>query len=157
MNDTVFDADAFMQTTVDSPMATQMQTIPDGEYVAMLGDFDSSALKTVNTQKGERKVLEVPFIIQDDGTLAAKLGPRDQYLHRESFWLDFNTTGQLDTGPDKNVRLGQLRQALDQNVPGWSPLHLRGMGPLRIVIKTTPDKNDPEKKYTNITKYAKIS
>jgi hypothetical protein len=51
-----------------------------------------------------------------------------------------------------------LRNALDQNKAGpWSPSMLRNMGPVRIVIKTTSDKRDPDKKYTNITKYAKIS
>jgi hypothetical protein len=31
------------------------------------------------------------------------------------------------------------------------------MGPVLIKIKTTSDKNDPDKKYTNISKYAKIT
>jgi hypothetical protein len=31
------------------------------------------------------------------------------------------------------------------------------MGPLRIKITTSSDKDDPEKKYTNISKYSKIS
>ena len=31
---------------------------------------------------------------------------------------------------------------------------LRNMGPVRIVIKTRSDKSNPDKKYTNITKYA---
>lgn len=155
---TTFDADAFMNTQVDGPMATALQSVPEGEYVSMIGDFDSSAFKTVNTKNGPRAVLEVPFLIQDDA-LKAKMG-REQVTHRETYWLDFVPgTAQLDNGPDKNVRLGQLRTAIGQNeknVP-WAPSMLRNMGPLRIVIKTTSDKNDPEKKYTNITKYAKIS
>lgn len=158
--DTPFDADAFMNSTYDEPMATSMQGMPDGEYTAMVGDFDSSALKTVNTKNGERKVLEIPFLLQDnDGSLQAKLGPRDQYLHRESYWLDFDESGRLSSGPDKNVRLGQLRAALGQNEAGkpWAPAMMRNMGPLRIAIKTTSDKNDPDKKYTNISKYARIS
>lgn len=155
---TTFDADAFMNTQVDEAMATQLQSVPEGEYVAMIGDFDSSAFKTITTKNGPRAVLEIPFPIQDEA-LKVKLG-REQVTHRETYWLDFVPgTGQLATGPDQNVRLGQLRNALGQNQKGvpWSPAHLKGMGPLRIVIKTTSDKTDPEKKYTNITKYAKIS
>lgn len=152
-----FDVDSFMQTNVDAPMATALQGVPEGEYVAMIGDFDSRAFKTVKTEKtGDRPVLEIPFLIQDEA-LKAKLG-REQVTHRETFWLDFIPgTATLDTGPDKNVRLGALREALNQNVAPWNPSMLRNMGPVRIVIKTTSDKKDPEKKYTNITKYAKIS
>lgn len=168
MNDTMntssdslpFDADAFMNTTYDQPLDTQMSNMPDGEYSAMVGDFDSTALKTVNTKNGPRTILEIPFVLQDnDGSLAAKLGPRQQYIHKESYWLDFDANGSLAFGPDKNIRLGQLRAALGQNERGvpWAPAMMRNMGPLRIAIKTTPDKNDPEKKYTNITKYARIS
>lgn len=151
-----FDADAFMNTNVDAPMATALSGVPEGEYVSMVGDFDSSAFKTVNTKNGPRAILEVPFVIQDEA-LKAQLG-REQVTHRESYWLDFTADGRLDTGPDKNVQLGKLRDALGQNTGApWNPSMLKNMGPLRIVIKTRSDKNDPEKKYTNITKYAKIS
>jgi hypothetical protein len=157
-----FDPDQFMNQTVDEPMATNLQSVPEGEYTAMVGDFDRSAFKTVTvtnktTQLSQdRPVLEVPFLIQDD-VLKAKLG-REQVTHRETYWLDLRADGQLDTGPDKNVRLGQLRAALDQNKPGpWAPSMLRNMGPLRIKIVQTSDKKDPDKKYTNISRYAKIT
>lgn len=156
-----FDADVFMNTTVDEPMATALSSVPEGEYVAMIGDFTSEAFKTIEykDQKGndiKRQVLEVPFLI-DDAALKAQLG-REQVTHRETYWLDFDANGRLDTGPDKNVSLGKLRECLDQNGNGpWAPSHLRNMGPMKIVIKTRSDKRDPEKKYTNITKYAKIS
>ncbi len=161
MNDTTFDADAFMNTNVDAPMATDLAGVPDGEYVAMVGDFDSSAFKTItyNDKNGEqvsRAILEIPFPIQDDA-LKAKMG-RESISHRESFWLDFDSNGKLDTGPDKNVSLGKLRSALGQNTNGpWNPSMLKNMGPLRIVIRSRPNPKDPEKKYTNIVKYAKIS
>lgn len=156
-----FDADVFMNTTVDEPMATQFQTIPDGEYVAMIGDFTSEAFKTLNYKdsKGNdqsRQVLEVPFPIQDDA-LKASLG-RESVVHRETYWLDFDANGKLDTGPDKNVNLGKLRDVLGQNGNGpWAPGMLRNMGPLRIKLVTRADKRDTSKKYTNITKYAPIS
>lgn len=163
MNDPTFDADAFMNTTIDAPMATQLQSVPEGEYTAMIGDFDSTAFRTVavtNKTTGEvtdRPVLDIPFIIQDEA-LRVKM-EREQVIHKETYWLDLTAEGRLDTGPDKNVRLGQLRAALGQNSPGvpWGPSMLRNMGPVRIMIKTTSDKRDPDRKYTNITKYAKIS
>lgn len=158
----MFDADAFMNTTIDEPMATALSSVPEGEYVAMIGDFDSTAFKTITfTPEGKsesvtRQILEVPFLI-DDAALKAQLG-REQVYYRESYWLDFTADGRLDTGPDKNVQLGKLRDVLNQNGNGpWSPSMLRNMGPVRIVLKTRSDKKNPDKKYTNITKYAKIS
>jgi hypothetical protein len=164
MNDqTPFDPDTFMNQTVDEPMATNLAGVPEGEYTAMIGDFDSKAFRTINvTDKvtggtHARPVLEIPFSILDDA-LKAKLG-REQVTHRETYWLDLGPDGKLDTGPDKNVRLGQLRKVLGQNEANtpWAPSMLRNMGPLKVMIKTTSDKRDPEKKYTNITRYAKIS
>lgn len=161
--DTPFNADAFMNETVDEPMATSMSGVPDGEYQAVIGDFTSEAFKTIEIEDRKnpgqmigRPVLEVPFIIQD-ATLAAKLG-REQVVHRETYWLDLDANGKLATGPDKNVRLGQLRDALGQNTPGWSPSHLRNMGPLLIAIKSKAGTGkNAGKTFTNITKYAKIS
>lgn len=158
-----FDPDSFMHANIDAPMATALQSVPEGEYTAMVGDFDSSAFRQVtvtNKTTGlaqDRPVLDVPFIIQDDA-LKAKL-QREQITHKETFWLDLTADGRLDTGPDRNVRLGQLRAALGQNSAGvpWAPSMLRNMGPVRIKIVQTSDKNDPDKKYTNISKYAKIS
>lgn len=160
-----FDADAFMNTTVDAPMATQLQSIPDCESVAVIGDFTSEALKTITYkdkktgQDVSRRVLEVPFILQSD-ELKAKM-QRDNVVHRESYWLDFDANGRLDTGPDKNVSLGKLRAVLGQNQPGvpWAPGMLRNCGPLLVSIKSKSanDPTDPDKKYTNIAKYAKIS
>lgn len=157
-----FDADVFMNTTVDEPMATALASVPDGEYTAMVGDFTSEAFKTINyvdkktQQPVARQVLEVPFIIDDD-SLKAQLG-REQVVHRETYWLDFDANGKLDTGPDKNVSLGKLRDCLGQNTNApWAPAMLRNQGPLRIKIVTRADKHDPDKKYTNITKYAPIS
>lgn len=163
MNDQTFNADAFMNDTVDAPMATSLQSVPDGEYQAVIGDFTSEAFKTIEIadkknpgQKISRPVLEVPFIIQD-AALSAKM-EREQIVHRETYWLDFDASGKIATGADKNVRLGQLRDALNQNTPGWAPSHLRNMGPLLIAIKSKAGTgNNDGKTFTNITKYAKIS
>src|SRR5882672_4943967 len=92
-----FDADAFMNQTVDEPMATQLQTVPDGEYTAMIGDFDSTAFKSVTvTNKTSglaqgRPVRGIPCRIQGDA-LKVKLG-REQVTHRETLWRDLSAGG----------------------------------------------------------------
>ena len=104
MNDTTlpFDPDQFMNQTIDEPMATQLQSVPAGEYTAMIGDFDSTAFKTVKvtnktTQLSQdRPVLEVPFLIQDDA-LKVKLG-REQARHT------CRCTPRHATGPERQTR-----------------------------------------------------
>lgn len=152
----MFDADAFMNANVDAPMATSMQATPEGEYQATIDNFDSSALRTVKTKNGDKQILTIPFVI-NDVALQEKLKRTAPVVHREDFWLDFDDNGQLGTGADQNVRLGQLRAAVGQNAGAWSPAMLRGAGPLMIAIKHRSDPNDPEKKYAGISKYSKIS
>lgn len=160
MTDSTFDADAFMNANVDVPFSTQMALTPEGEYQMMVDDFDSSAFRTLTfmDSKGvqqERKIFSCPFVINDPA-LQQKLG-RDKIVHREDFWLDFDENGQLSGEDGKNVRLGQLRQALGQNNAPWSFGNLKGAGPFMGAIKHTTDKRDTSKKYANVVKYAKIS
>jgi hypothetical protein len=151
-----FDADSFMNSNVDAPMQTQMAKVPEGEYQAMIDNFDNAtAIRTVQVKGIDRKILEIPFVIQDVN-LQAKL-KRDRVVHRESFWLDFDENGRLGTGPDQNINLGRLRAALDQNNAGWNPSMLKGAGPVMIVVKHKPNPQDSENPYVNISKYAKIS
>ncbi len=152
-----FDADAFMNSNVDAPMQTQMQKVPEGEYQAMIDNFENaSAIRTVETKNGPKQVMTVPFVIQDVN-LQQKM-KRDRIVHREDFWLDFDENGRLATGPDSNINLGRLRAALGQNAPGqpWGPNMLKGAGPLMIVVKHKPNPQDSENPYVNISKYAKI-
>lgn len=160
MTDGTFDADAFMNANVDAPMATSMALTPEGEWQGMVDDFDSGAIRTVtftdkNGVQQERKVFSCPIVIQSP-ELQARL-KRDKVVHREDFWLDFNENGQLGTGENENVKLGQLRAAVGQNTAPWSLGMLKGAGPFMFVIKHTIDKRDATKKYANVTKFVKIS
>lgn len=157
-----FDVDAFMNTTVDAPMSTEVAKTPEGEFRVVIGQITSENFKVIQVNddkapggKRDAHLLSVPFIIRDQ-EINVK-ADRDTIVHNESFFLDFKDGG-LDTGEGKNVKLGQLRAALDQNVPGWSPMHLANAGPLMIAVKHAPGKGaNAGKTFVNVTKFAKIT
>jgi hypothetical protein len=160
-----FDADAFMNTTVDSAGSTELPKTPEGEFRVVIGQMTSENFKTLQVddknnvgQKRSAPVLSVPFIIRDQDI--NKKTDRETIVHYETFWLDFDASGKLDMSEGKNVKLNQMRDCLGQNVPGWSPMHLSNSGPLMIAVKHSAGKTgtpNEGKTFVNINKFAKIS
>lgn len=135
----VFNPDAFMNEQAAGALSTSFEPIPDGEYKAMIGS-DENAVKARTTSTG-RAVLDVTWELFDP-ELAAKLG-RDKLTVRQSVFLDITPQGGLDRGKGKNVQLGRIRDALNQNDPTkpWSPQQLRGAGPavVRVTQRASED------------------
>ena len=154
-----FDADAFMNQQVDAPLDTVIAQCPEGEYRAMIDDFDNEkAFRTFTSEKNQRDftVFTPPFVIQDDA-VAATLGRDKVSVFHKGIFLDFDANGGLDTSKGKNVDLGRLRDAVGQNVPGpWSFSQLKGAGPVMVRVVHEADRNDPEKKYARVTRVVKI-
>ena len=162
-----FDPESFMQTTVDQPMATEFEICPAGEYQAMVDDFDSKAFSQIDFtykqgdragQPGTMTKFNCPFIINDDAVKAA-LG-REKVVCDMQMIVDIGADGGLDFGPNKNVNLGKLRDAVGQNSAGaWSPSQLRGAGP--VMVKVTHNvfkrKDGTEGKRAEVTRVARIS
>lgn len=157
----MFDADTFMQTTVDSAGSTELPVTPEGEFRVVVGEVTSNALKSIDVTRKDgtkeaRQVLSIPFIIRDQEINAKS--DRETIVHYETYWLDFTPEGKLDMGEGKNVNLNKLRDVLDQNRPGWSPLHLSNAGPFMIAVKHKAGTGNNEgKTFVNISKYAKIT
>lgn len=157
-----FDPNQFMSQPSD-PMATSFENVKEGEFVWMLdNEIEFSEIKWNDKNTGEARsapIMRVFCVLQDAGPGAAekaRLG-RDKVVVRCDISLDLTPTGQFDNGPNKNVLLGQLREALGQNVPGWTPAALKGAGPVVGKVTHRSDKNDPNRKYAEIKKFAKLS
>jgi len=155
-----FNPDQFMTQPAD-PMQTVYENIKEGEYTMMLDtEIEFNEMKWNDKNTGEPRSLPqmtLSCIVQDGGLGAqekARLG-RDKLTVRLQLPLDVTPSGTLDFGPNKNIRLGQLRDALGQNVPGWTPNLLRGAGPFIGKVTHRADKNDPTKKYAEVAKIAK--
>lgn len=140
-----FDASSFMNAQFDQPLETERKLVPPGEYQAMVGDFDETAFQTHEFeykkgpragQPGEMTNFRIPFVIQD--AKAAQAVGRDdgEVIAYKQVTLDFDSNGGLDFGVNRNVELGQIRQAVGQNNPGpWSPSNLRGAGPVMVKVE----------------------
>lgn len=150
-----FDPDTFMQQTIDQPLETEFRNVPEGEYQAMIGDFTSEAFAQIDFEykKGDRAgqpgtmtKFNCPFVITGDPRVVENLG-RDQATVTSQLILDIGSDGGLDFGPNKNVMLGKIRNAVGQNNPGpWQISALRGAGPVMVKVShVTFDRKDKTK------------
>lgn len=164
-----FDIDSFVNTAVD-PLSTVVEQVPEGDWKMSI-DSDPAQLQKADDPKAMVGIKNIKGVSEkgpyDFWTLELRCIVVDekvkQKLNRESVQLrmrinlDFNESGQLDASPGKNVKLGQLREALGQNGAGWNPKQLLGAGPFIGRVKHTPNKNDPEQKYAEVVRAVKLS
>lgn len=162
----MFDVNAFLNSTAQ-PMATKFEVPPEGEFKMMIGDdakmLAPKEIKWTDSDGKDRVFhqMELYASVLDD-KVKQQLG-RDKVLVRMRVNLDF-VAGSLeagkpvlDNGVNKNVFLGQIRDALGQNTADWTPAKLLNAGPFIGKISHTSDKKNPSIKYADVTKVAKIS
>jgi len=162
MNDKpTFDPSTFLSQTVDAEMDTTIKQCPEGEFRAMIDDFDNNAFDSFEGKKEKTAgrtfvTFKPPFVIQD-AAVAAELERDKVVVYHKGIFLDFNEQGQLDTGKGKNVDLGRLRESVNQNQAGpWSFDMLKGAGPVMVKVVHEAAKDDPERKYARVTKVTRI-
>lgn len=165
--DVTFDPGAFMQSTIDQPLETEFRLVPEGMYPAMIGDFDETAIERIEFeyrrgpkagQPGSMVKLTLPFSIQDD-KVKAEL-QRENVNCQMQLILDIDPSGRLDFGQDKNIKLGQVRNAVGQNTPGpWTIGQLKGAGPLMVKVTHEEVKTAGGEKMTfaRVTRVAPLS
>lgn len=154
----MFNAEEFMNAATD-PMATQMQVCPEGEWLFII-DTDPAQLQPKNVKGISSRTgkpydfwqIELNCHCQSEEP-KAKLG-RDKLMVRMRLNLDLDPSGRPMTGPDKNVQLGRLREALGQNTPGWSPKSLLGAGPF---IGKVEHQTGEKGTFANIERVSRVS
>jgi len=124
---TSFDPDIFLNTEIEGALETKFTPVPAGEHSAFINEI---TMREVN----ESPVLRVTWKIPDDA-LAEELGVEDVQVQDDLF-LDVEEDGRLQFGPNRNIKLGRLRDALGQNKPGetWGFNQLRGAGPVKLIV-----------------------
>ena len=154
-----FDAEKFLNQTIQDPMSTITIACPEGEYKAFVDDGEKAVLfreggldRNGNELSPQCVVL---FAIMGDQIPNQQL-KRDKVLVPYNCWLDVKGDS-LDLSEGKNVGLGRLRKALDQNDGAWDPMMMKGKGPVMIRVTQRSDKNDPTQKYAEVSRVAKIS
>lgn len=145
----VFDPEAFLNSTTDQSSETKFTPVPGGDYRALIDDIKLRVAKESTILDVTWQLLEVP---QD---VLEVLG-RDKALVRQSLFLDIEN-GVLAVGANRNVQLGRVREAVGQNVSGqvWSPRMLKGAGPAQLRLEVKPRKDDPSIMENVITRVAK--
>ena len=155
-----FDATAFMNQTVEGPMATFVAPPPEGEFMARVGsEEDDVKIDTFAGKKDPSRTFVRMTLVWDiiDENLKAQL-QRDKIRVRDQFFLDIDPiTGQLKNGPEDNVSLGQRREAVGLN--DGSPFSIpmfRGRGPAMLRIRHRANDKDPQIKYAEVARVVKL-
>lgn len=137
----IFDPEAFLDSTVSDSNDTVLIPVPAGEYVAVIKSIKARTwTKSDDPSKGG-VALDVVWTI-DDSNVAAVTG-RPENSVQQSIMLDTTPTGGLDMGKGKNVGLGRLREALGKNEAGqpFSFNQLPGLA-ARVTVVHEPYKDD---------------
>lgn len=140
MNDNApsFDAGLFLNTASDAPLATRSEPIPVGEYLGVIKDL---AVRSGMGKDGKQWIsLDIQYQL-DAPDVAAKLN-RKELVARQSNFIDLDASGKLTTGPNQNVWLGKVKDAVGQNRPGIPLGALKGAGPVKVFVGHRADKND---------------
>lgn len=159
-----FNAQEFLNKTVDAPMATSIKPCPEGEWKAMISTkipvlewFSEAEWKDKKSGRTmTQPTVKIPVEIIDER--ARELLPRETILVYYDAFMDVLANGHLDTSEDKNVRIGALREALGQNnASGWTFERLYGAGPFMAkVYHETSDKRQDGSKFAKIGRVAAI-
>lgn len=154
-----FDADKFLNQTINDSMSTVTIPCPEGEFKAFVDDGDKAITFREGGLDRNGNALSpqcvVLFTIMGDQLPNQQL-KRDKVNVPMNIWLDVLGEG-LDLSEGKNVGLGRLRKALDQNDGAWNPMMMKGKGPLMIKVTQRSDKNDPTQKYAEVSRVSKIT
>lgn len=129
----MFDPDAFMNTQFTEASETKFITVPEGDYSAVVDKVEAN---TWQSRDGSKSGLRLDVTWKIDDKAAAEATGIENPTVRQGIMLDMTEAGGLATGPGKNINLGRLREAVNQNKSGqpWSPTMLLGM-PARIAVK----------------------
>lgn len=151
----LFDKETFLSAEVTGANDTTYPTIPPGEYPAIAKKLDSRQFPGTQDPTKIYTSLDIIWAIDDVGVKEATGLPEPTC--RQSIFLDLNEAGQLDMREKKNVQLGRLREALGLNDPekAFSFAQIAGQ-PAIVRIEHSPNKNDPENPYSNVTKVAQV-
>lgn len=138
----MFDPENFLQTETQETGETSYTPIPEDEYTAVIKDLKSNVTPNGNA------VLNVVWLVDDQA--AKEFTGMDEPTVRQSVWLDIDANGNLEFGPNKNIDLNRLRDALGQNDGSpWKPADMLGQV-ARIYVKHSAP-NDKGDVYANVS------
>lgn len=152
-----FNINKILESTTTAPLDTLIEPPAAQDYDAVFDQITEKNFRTLPGQNGEpdRLIVSLPLELRGPEAEAEeeRLG-RKPLTVRKDVWLDMTPEGDLDFGPNKNVDLGRVREAVGQNQEGvsWNLTRLNGAGPVRITLTHRLDKDDPTIRYPQVGK-----
>lgn len=139
-----FNPESFLYTETTNSFETEAIPVPVGEWGAMIKSIKPRVLQ------GGRGVLDVYWIVLDE-EVKTELDMAEPMV-RQSIWLDLDDNGFLAEGKNKNVQLGQLREAVSQNRKGqpWAPSMLVNQM-AKVKVAHSVDKRDGKTIQADVT------
>lgn len=134
--------------------ATRRDPLPAGETVAQIMEVGFSSGESGPNSKRPGTPwtrLDLKLEITDPEYLAEYSTDADKVVTNLGIMLDMNN-GQIAVGPNKNVRLGRLREAAGCN---GRPLSDLAGNYIRIMVAHKPHPSDPDTILDDITGYTK--
>lgn len=135
-----FNPDTFMNTSTTEANSTSYTPVPEGEWTGVIKEIKPRAAK-------EAAILDVIWLVDDQSVVEAT--GMKQPIVRQTIFLDITESGGLDAAKGKNIALGKLREAVDQNQKGrqWAPGMLVGqVAKIRVAHRTYEDSIQAEVK-----------
>lgn len=148
-----FDVSVYENAVIEGANETKYIPIPDGWYQGLC---DQVRVKVVKTKDGEKPVLEVMHQATNASDELKKLLNRDKVTVRQDMWLDVTEQGAIAMGPNQNINLGKMREAVGLNDPRkkFSFKMLEGSGPYWFYVKGNTNADTGES-FSNVTKIQK--
>jgi hypothetical protein len=166
----MFDINTLSQTAIQAQLDTAITPYPEMEAIVQI-DLSDKGLQWSGGQTAAKdgkpsrtwarldlrcriirsETVDLLQVSKERGT------PVDEMYIKYGIMLDLTEQGALDTGPGRNVKLGALREAVDQNDPdqSWHYDMLKGQA-FKAKINITVDREDETKRYNNIVSVAHI-
>lgn len=146
-----FDADSFLNAAVSGSNSTKVIPVPIGEYQ---GVIEKVAPRQWQSKDGSTTgiSLDIFWLIEDQG-VKEFLG-RDTVQCKQGIMLDTTPQGGLDMSPGKNVGLGRLREAVNQNDP-TQPFSFHNL-PGQMAKVSVKHRIDGEDTYAEVKAVAKM-
>ncbi len=148
-----FDPMSFLDASITDSLDTKVIPCPQGEYTGVIDSIAPEMWKSADGSKSGMK-LNVNWLIESQEV--KDFLARDTVKVKQQIFLDVTDDGKLETGPQKNIGIGRLREALDLNNKGqaFSFNMLPGRS-AKVVVSHRPDNRDPENVFAEVNKVAK--
>lgn len=147
-----FDPNVFLSQELSGANETKFTPIPEGEYKGYIDDLG------MDEYEGQPILIVTYALMDNDGKLGQLLNS-DKPTVQDRLFLDMDAAGNIAFGPNKNIKLGALREAVGQNDPKkkWNFNMLRGAGPVLMKISHTYKKSTGEGPYSRIDRVVKAA